>query len=501
MRNSISVKLLFGFVLVLATVGIAAGVTLLKFQEVKLASAEAQKQQRIREQAMQIASLAQRMFFLQNDFLSEETIDRDAILKSKMTNAEINRLLEGLKREKVDAIERRYLEELAADTSRMYETFYSGVVSAKLLYGSGRNLTSAERAKIARMQHESRKILFHINDLNDRLGRSFSGKLEKAEGQANDAWRTSWVTFQILFALGAVLCLFVVYYTHRSILRPVMELRDATSVISEGDLTRRIPVTGSNEFQQLADSFNRMTERLMEHQRRLIQVEKAAGIGRLAAGIAHEINNPLAVILGYAKMMLRDMPSDTPDYEALKSIEDEAHQCKRIVEGLLDLARPSSGGDETVDVDELIEEVMSLADILNRTKGVRVEKTINTQPVTLYAGSARLKQIAVNMLMNALEAVQGKPRPSVKIRAWFKRKSTTDGRSGELVLEFSDNGRGIDEDDQNRLFEPFFTTKPSGTGMGLAITYSIVSTFDGTISVNTEKGKGTTFTVRLPASM
>ena len=499
--GSISVRLMLGFVTILCVFGAALFIMLQNLDQVRQASEETRARQETRSQALKIGRLAQRLFFYQYDFIQSEGYNTEPFMN---TYEEIEGILESLEEKRLGAYERGKLQSLTQQVRQMRMIFVKDVWTTKYLVEDG----IEPRETLYQMNNESRKVLTEINTLNGDLGESFKTKLQDAELQARNAWQTSLTTFKAVLGVALVVSLLITYYTHRSIVDPVNKLIEGTKALAAGDLSRSIEVRGSREFRELAQSFNKMTAALKENQQQLIQSEKLASIGRLAAGVAHEINNPIAVILGYAGMMksrFRGEGKET-EREAIQSIEEEARQCKAIVESLLNLSRPSGNGQtEQVNPEDLVSEVLDLAQILQLTESVQIERDLVDEHVPLSVGRSKLRQIVLNIVYNALEELQKEDEGRLAIRAFKEVRAEESEESDEegresLVLEFADNGPGIEEEHLGHLFEPFFTTKSSGTGLGLAITYNIVRAHEGTIHVDSEVGRGTTFTVVLPVS-
>jgi signal transduction histidine kinase len=251
-----------------------------------------------------------------------------------------------------------------------------------------------------------------------------------------------------------------------------------------------------------------MAAALEANQKRLVEAEKLAGVGRLAAGVAHEINNPIAVILGYTSMLLKDLPQGSAQRERVLTIADEARQCKNIVDGLLDLSRPSDPtSGEVVNPAEVVSDVLNALRALGLADGVQTEDSVISCPLPLTISRARLRQLALNIVRNAMEVLQSREDGLLQIEGYIRPREKlqsemlkeADPHSGSyLVLVFTDNGPGLPPNSRARLFEPFFTTKPAGMGLGLAIVYNIVSAHDGFIEVDSADGVGTSFTVGLP---
>ena len=307
------------------------------------------------------------------------------------------------------------------------------------------------------------------------------GKFEEHAGAIQHStylWTLISLIAATLFAVA------VGIYLGRSIADPVRHLGEGAARLGGGDLDTRIEVTGHDELGQLATGFNSMAAALKEHQARLVQTEKLAGLGRLAAGVAHEINNPLGVILGYSRLLRKTATAAQAD--DLKVIEDEALQCQHIVEGLLDLSRPIRIAPERLKLREICEEVA----VRLRESHQLAAVTVSCEGDAVVEGDPHhLRQIALNLIKNGAEAAGPGGRVDVRVTA------AADG----VHLSVTDTGPGITPALRERLFEPFFTTKPSGTGLGLAMSQAMARAHGGTIEARPTAGGGATFTLRLPS--
>ena len=202
-------------------------------------------------------------------------------------------------------------------------------------------------------------------------------RLLGAAEKAQTAWNYSSAVSKVIVPVALLVSLLVIYYTHRSVVGPVGALVTGTKTLAEGELGSDIQVDGSGEFKELADSFNRMARTLQVNQKQLIEAEKMASVGRLAAGVAHEINNPLAVIIGHAKMLLAALKERDPDREQIETIADEALQCKNIINGLLDLSRPSEAAPgEVLNPNDVIVEVVNMVQALQLAEGVHIDVSV-----------------------------------------------------------------------------------------------------------------------------
>jgi two-component system NtrC family sensor kinase len=231
----------------------------------------------------------------------------------------------------------------------------------------------------------------------------------------------------------------------------------------------------------------------VEARERVSQTEKLAAVGRLAAGIMHEINNPLATIAACAESMTLDVASLEGAPEYLKIIESEVQRCKHIIGGLLDFSRPQPLQRQSLDVNGVAERALFLLKHHARFKQLKVEADLALNLPMVYASSEQLIQVLIALLMNAADAMTQHGRVIVRTR--------TDTETARTVtIEVQDEGTGIPRSQMARIFEPFYTTKEQGrgTGLGLAICYGIVAEHDGRIEVESEPGRGSTFRIVLP---
>ncbi len=234
---------------------------------------------------------------------------------------------------------------------------------------------------------------------------------------------------------------------------------------------------------------------LQETQDQLIQSEKLASMGQLAAGVAHEINNPLGTVLLYADLLLRDLPEGDGRRPDLRLILDEARRCKGIVQALLNFARQNKVLAQVTDANRLCQETIEEVERLPLFERVRIAADLDPALPEVHADPAQLRQVLLNLLSNAAEAM-----PEGGTITIASRSVSAGGDAIEISI--ADTGCGIPEENLPRLFTPFFTTKPigKGTGLGLAIAYGIVKMHRGSIDVQSKVGVGTTFVIRLPCS-
>ncbi|MBI2868407.1 MAG: PAS domain-containing sensor histidine kinase [Chloroflexi bacterium] len=249
------------------------------------------------------------------------------------------------------------------------------------------------------------------------------------------------------------------------------------------------------EILALNEELNDYVRRLESAQRQLVQAEKLNAIGQLAASVAHEINNPLAGVLVYTRLLARKIAGDSLDKaEALGNLarmESAVGFCSRVIRGLLDFARQSEPAMKATSLNEVIEQALALVGHQAAMKRITVVREAGTLPAVM-ADPGQIQQVLINLMVNAVQAMAEGGRMTIK--SW-----SDDGR---VMLSIRDTGCGIVPENMGKLFTPFFTTKEAGkgVGLGLAVSYGIIERHGGKIGVESEPGKGTTFTISLPAA-
>jgi two-component system NtrC family sensor kinase len=228
----------------------------------------------------------------------------------------------------------------------------------------------------------------------------------------------------------------------------------------------------------------------MEQQ--LLQADRLASLGELSAGVAHEVNNPLGMILGYTQLLLRNEPENTQDFHDLKTIEKHARNCKRIVEDLLKFARSVETMKGVLQVNDLLREVISVVEHQFKLDNVTIDTELDDSIPALCADGEKLKQVFMNLLMNAKQAMAGQGQIHIS--------TGHDSFRNEVAIVVADTGAGIPAEISNKIFDPFFTTKPTGqgTGLGLSVSYGIIKDHHGEIELQSTPGKGSTFTITFP---
>ena len=319
---------------------------------------------------------------------------------------------------------------------------------------------------------------------------------------------------------GFLLILGVTYYMIRNITRPISEMVAATRNIIAGRFDQEVRSNSPGELALLAESFNAMlkslsqmkadleewgrtleekvkqrTEELVAMQARVAQAERLASLGMLAAGVAHEVNNPLGAILALTGLTAEDMPKSDPNRENLEEVIRQTERCRDIVKGLLEFSRQSKGATEPIDLNRVLQDTLSLVGKQALFFNINVVCRFEPQLPPVIADRSQFQQVFINILMNAVQAMDERGTITIETRR--------NAAENAVEAAISDTGQGIPPEQIGRIFDPFFTTKEGGrgTGLGLSIAYGIVTSHHGRISVQSDLGKGSTFTVRMPAEV
>ncbi len=278
-----------------------------------------------------------------------------------------------------------------------------------------------------------------------------------------------------------------------------------------------------NELNRLSSALNRMLKRIAEDQQKLkenlislekaneelkaaqndiVRAEKMASVGRLAAGIAHEIGNPIGIVLGYLELIRQpDLdPEELSDFTGRAEIEIQ--RINTIIRQLLDLARPKESKSQQTSVHAVLEDIVSVMGMQPMMSDIRIDLCLEAEQEHLWANAEQLRQVFLNLLLNAGDAItdeQHERKGNIEIKTWNEPPDTSK-RSASLVIRFEDNGKGIPADQIESVFDPFYTTKApgKGTGLGLAVSYMVIEEMGGGITVDSRPREGTRFTIMLP---
>ena len=280
----------------------------------------------------------------------------------------------------------------------------------------------------------------------------------------------------------------------RLITQPLKELRGLVKTshrVANGDLIARAPVTAGGEVRLVSESFNSMLDNLQSAQNQLVRTEKLASLGQLAAGVAHELNNPLGTILLYAETMMGECSEDDPSCDDLRMIVSETKRCKRIVSDLLNFARQSPVISQPADIHAILQELIEISSRRSKTSLVNFETHLDPNLPIIEGDATQLRQALLNLMGNAIEAMPDGGTLTIRTR---------NEPPGMITVEIQDTGMGIPPELLSKVFTPFFTTKPvgKGTGLGLSIVYGIIKMHRGQINVQSKTGVGATFTITLP---
>lgn len=302
-------------------------------------------------------------------------------------------------------------------------------------------------------------------------------------------------TTRVTYAAGALavagivaLVLLSSWSTRRlraAVLRPLAALVEAARKIGAGDLKARVGAASDDELGVVSAAFDRMAEQLLEHEHRLVASERMAAIGQLAAGVAHEINNPIGVIRGYLKTMIPEAERAELKNE-LRILDEEASACQRIAEDLVAYARSPELSKQSVEIESLLHQVAERFEASGESKECSVR--VRVQPGLVELDPLRMRQVIQNLLRNAVQA-----SPTAADIELLGEVS-----NGGYVIRVRDRGLGIPQELRTRIFEPFVSGKPTGTGLGLAVCDGIVRAHKGTIEVRARDGSGEEFVVTLP---
>lgn len=350
-----------------------------------------------------------------------------------------------------------------------------------------------EKNSIEMMRLKAREIQSFTENLSKKERADISGILNASINM-------------VLFALAAVIVLGMIINIKlaTSIASPIRRLEKITKKVAQGDFSEAIEVTGKDEIASLESSFNQMEERLkdamdsLEHtieklqekQAQLVEAEKLAAIGKLAAGIAHEINNPLTSVLTFSSLMLEQTPADDPRCERLKMIVKETTRARNIVRQVLNFAREAPLRTVKINVNQPVREIFESLVAQEAFENIELKLDLADNLPETYIDPVQIGQVVLNILLNAIHAITPPGRIHVATKAAV----------GFIEITFADTGKGIPEEHLKKIFDPFFTTKDKskGTGLGLAVSYGIIKKHGGDIEVRSNVNEGSTFIVRLP---
>jgi two-component system NtrC family sensor kinase len=338
-----------------------------------------------------------------------------------------------------------------------------------------------------------------IKDMNDRIVGMLS--IGVLEDRFREIQRDAFWSFLLITMGGLGLSLLLCYVFIRSTLKPITSLINATENLARGNMEEQVHLhRPPPEIAALGRSFNCMARSIRDRDRELrlraqeevMKSERLAMIGQLAAGVAHEINNPLGSILLFNRLVLKKCSGDSPVRENLERIEREVKRCQNIVQGLLEFARQREPKTEPTNLNLLLSKTVALFENQPVFHNVKVVRQFQDPLPDVVVDPAQIQQVFVNILMNAVHAMKG--QGAMTITTLFAPEVE------RIEVGFGDTGCGMSKEVLDRVFEPFYTTKGvgEGTGLGLSISYGIIKRHGGEITVSSLEGKGSLFVVILP---
>lgn len=365
--------------------------------------------------------------------------------------------------------------------------------------------SSEQAQKFRKLEDETERLLFHISNLEEPVG-SLNLSLDKAR----QVYRTGRYVILIAFIASVILLVWLTRCGYRWIFKPVRELYEGSSRVAQGDFDFRLHLDQQDEMGDLAEAFNKMTNRFQEIKtdldrqvrervNQLVRSERLAGIGFLAAGVAHEINTPLTGISMVAESLINrkdELLAHLPEEERADLLEDleivlnESRQCRSITKKLLEFARGEGDTRSRVDVTQVVNEVIHLVSHLGKYRSYKLVFD-HQAPCRIEANRSELKQVILNLVANGMEAMDEGGTLTIEL---FEQ-------TDQIELRISDEGTGMTPETLEHLFEPFFTHAKAGkgTGIGLAITHRIIVEHGGTIEPRSAGlGQGSTFHIHLP---
>ena len=300
------------------------------------------------------------------------------------------------------------------------------------------------------------------------------------------------LTRQLIYIIGFALLVTVSvgYFFGRSFIRPIFELMRGTHAVAEGRLDERVTIKSKDEFRQLGDAFNSMADKLVALTEDVRKKERQAMFGRMAAGLVHDLSHPVQNIGNSCKLIVRVF--DDPEYRQTftRTIDREIDTLKRVLDDLRNVARPAPVERFPLDVNRSVADIVESMRGYADESGVALEAKFSSEPVIIEGNVFALGRVYRNLITNAIQATEAGGRVTVAT-----------ARNGERIdVSVADTGSGIPAERLGAIFDDFVTTKKRGLGLGLAITKRIVEQLGGTITVTSEIGKGTTFTMRFPVA-
>jgi two-component system NtrC family sensor kinase len=337
-----------------------------------------------------------------------------------------------------------------------------------------------------------------IRNVHDEIiGILYVGLLEQ---KYVDIQRQTILAFMGITLLGVIISIILAYLLSQRFSVPIREMAIASKEIAGGNLDTVVEVTSKDELGDLAEAFNTMAAGLKQRdkqlreftQSKIMESERLALIGQLAANVAHELNNPLQGIVTYSNLLLERMSNENSSTSSIQKIATQANRCRDIIRGLLDFSRQRKPDKTICDINSVMEECVAFLENQAIFHNIKITKAFAENLPKIVVDPSQMQQVFINIIVNAAEAIEDQGSLSIETRLLRGED--------QIEIEIKDTGEGIPEENLDKLFDPFFTTKEvgHGTGLGLAISYGIIKEHKGKIFVETEVDKGTTFFIHLP---
>jgi len=406
-------------------------------------------------------------------------IDRDPAYLDRHARA-LERLEQDIRtlRALVPEAEHQRLDQIAADSRALGEVFRDTIRPAA---------ARGDSKAVAEGHRRAQEIAERAAGEADAIATLVERKMASEHASAIRATRLGLIAGAFFVLLVLSLSIAFTVRLRRAVLKPLEHLASAARRFGSGAFHSRVGEVGEGEFRALSQAFDRMAEELEARERRLVESERMAAIGQLAAGIAHEINNPIGIIRGYLKTMGPQSPPETLR-EELQILDDEAASCQRIAEDLVAYARAPELRCSSVAMDRLLAETVRRFQETADGAGRRI--ALDAAPGAAYADVGRMRQVVLNLMVNAAQV--SAPDGLIEV-------SGVSLGCGAYQILVSDRGPGIPPEDRSRIFEPFFSKRLGGSGLGLAVCQGIVRAHGGSIAAEEREGGGATFRVTVPA--
>jgi len=435
--------------------------------------------------------------------LMDEFVTRgNSLLKNLALNAEVEILIEN--REALNTLAENLLQEkdvrsvkIIGDNEQVLVDItkpgqlrdeYKETMSVYVAKGSDQNIS--DRFTLALKDNSSSQP---ERDREEMIGYIEAVFSKKSIFDTIDAMRRS--MFLAALAATVIGCIIALYYS-RSIVKPVRRLASATTRIARGDWESKLPIDSMDEVGQLTQSFNKMSESLIEKRKELeatykelAKQERMAEIGNFSMMIAHELKNPLGIIKGAIDIIAKEGVKAEVSRTMMGYIQDEVKRLNRLVEDFLSFARPNPAHKSFVDINHVVNKIVNLIPLPEfKEKEITLTVQLAEDIAEVNVDEHQMYQAIVNIFNNAIQAIPHQGEITVK----------TESAPSGILITIMDTGVGISDEEKEKVFEPFFTKKQSGTGLGLAVVRKIIDNHKGKITITAREGGGTIFSVGLP---